>query len=92
MKYFYLFIALFFGLSAGVCDADISGKVQAQVKAPAAEKTADKGLKEIDTGDDSGAPVREDYGVDNTMSQSRPYDANTGLPDVVPSDSDGEIR
>jgi hypothetical protein len=50
--------------------------------------------KEIDTSDSGRQPVNVDYGMDqgSEMPQGQVYDQNTGMPDVVPSDREGEIE
>lgn len=88
MKYACLVVLAALTLCAGACDAKV-------VK----DAAAGEGViieKPIDVGPVKEKPVEEDYGVGSEGEREMPsrenYDPNTGLPNVVPSDSDGEME
>jgi len=51
-------------------------------------------LRHIDTGEEDDQPADMKYGVNNTqmMPSYDSYDENTGLPNVVESDTAGELE
>lgn len=93
MKYAVLMGALAFMLYGGVCEAE-NGKVEnAPVDAEVSEEVEEgTGLRHIDVGDDSDSRVEEPVSQIGVMSPGESYDENTGLPDVVESDSSMEIQ
>ena len=93
MKYLCLVIVLVFGLWVGSCAADDAQKTTA-AKTVVTEENPDSKMKEIDTGNGGGNPIKEGYGVDQqrTMPAGQTYDENTGLPNTVESDKAGELE
>ena len=96
MKYVYLVSALACALCVGICDAD-----EPQKNSPAAQTVvinetpeSQTGVRHIDTGDSSGGGRARDYGAgeNRQMEQWETYDADSGLPDVVPSDASGQLE
>lgn len=59
-----------------------------------AEGSGSETLRHIDTGEEDNRPVDMKYGVSNTemMPSYDSYDENTGLPNVVESDTAGELE
>jgi len=60
----------------------------------AAEGSGSGTFRHIDTGEEDSRPVDMEYGVNNTemMPPYDSYDENTGLPNVVESDTAGELE
>jgi hypothetical protein len=86
---------LFFGLWVGTGNAEDSVQKAAAAQGVGQDAPSNSEMKEIDTGSGSNEAVsEEDYGVDQPglMPEGEVYDENTGMPNVVPSDTEGELE
>ena len=90
MRYLYIVVAVIFMLSAGVAVAEESNKISGAAKQGPVAGSQDK---EIVTDLNDRRADDKEFGENNEreMPQSETYDENTGLPNVVPSDKEGEI-
>ena len=90
MRYLYAVIAIGFIFSTSAMAAEMAQKGVAVAKQDAAVERQDK---EIVTDLNDKRSDDKEYGVDNEreMPQHETYDENTGLPNVVPSDKEGEM-
>ena len=89
MRYFCIVLAVVCMLGAGVAivGAQKSDKASGQGAGIVSQE------KEIVTDNNEKRSDDKEYGENNEreMPQSETYDPNTGLPNVVPSDKEGEI-
>ena len=90
MRDLYIAIAIIFMLSAGIAVAEEGQKTLGAAKQDEGVKGQDK---EIVTDLNDKRSDDKEYGVDSEkeMPRDETYDENTGLPNVVPSDKEGEI-
>ena len=89
MRYLYAVIAIVFIFSVSAMAAETAQKGVA-----AARQGGMAQGKEIETDDNDKKADDKEYDVDNEreMPQHETYDQNTGLPNVVPSDKEGELE
>lgn len=96
MKYAFLIICIII-LMLSITSFCVAEKNQ-KIEKPAAETAIDEGgsakLMHIDTGEDDGQAHETEYGVNKPelMPPDQSYDENTGLPNIVESDAEGEIE
>ena len=90
MRYLYITIAVIFMMSASIAVAEEGQKTGGAAKQDAAVKSQEK---EIVTDLNDKRSDDKEFGENNEreMPQSETYDENTGLPNVVPSDKEGEM-
>ena len=90
MRYLYIVVAVIFMLSGGMAVAEEGQKALGAAKQDEGVKSQEK---EIVTDLNDRRSDNKEYGENNEreMPQSETYDENTGLPNVVPSDKEGEI-
>lgn len=89
MRYLSLVVAAIFVMWAGYCGAQDTKNT-----APVVGEKSDEMAVPADTAEDSDVGEREDSGVgrENLMPPGQTYDENTGMPNTVESDTDGEIE
>ena len=90
MRYFYVIVAVMCMLSVGIvvaANAEGGGKTSGQGAGIVSQE------KEIVTDMNERKSDGKEFGENNEreMPQSQTYDPNTGLPNNVPSDKEGEI-
>jgi hypothetical protein len=94
MRYVYLLVSMAFLASFNIGWAEESAdKKAAAAKTVVVEENPGQDLKQVDVGNNQ--PARpEEYGVDRprVMPSWETNDENTGLPDVVESDKEGELE
>ena len=95
MRYVYFVAAVLFMFCVNAMaseEAVGNGAVQAQAKTQSGQPV--KAPKEIVVNDNGGRADDEEFGVgqESEMPESDTYDENTGLPNVVGSDTMGEIE
>ena len=90
MRYLYIAIAIIFMLSAGIAVAEEGQKTLGAAK-QGEGVTSQK--REIVTDLNDKRSDDKEYGVgsEREMPSDETYDENTGLPNIVPSDKEGEI-
>ena len=90
MRYLYVVMTIVFVFSASAMAAETAQKSDAAAKQGGAVQGHGK---EIETDYNDKKADDKEYGVDNEreMPQHETYDQNTGLPNVVPSDKEGEL-
>lgn len=95
MRYFYMIVVLTCAIFSNMpCDAE-----ETKAKKETAQKTViveegGVGGKHINVGntEDNSGRSESGVGAERPMPTWETYDQNTGLPDVVPSDSYGEYE
>ena len=93
MRYVYIAVAMVFIFSAAVyaVDSDQKNDTSAKQAGSADVKSQEK---EIVVDSNERASNGKEFGVgkENEMPSGETYDQNTGLPNVVESDKEGEIE
>lgn len=86
MKYLIWMLALALTLCVGVCKAEDAKVVSTEGNVVVTEQEIDseEGVKNIDPDEEADRM--------GAMSPGQSYDENTGLPDVVESDSDMDLQ
>ncbi|MFA6142953.1 MAG: hypothetical protein WC738_06660 [Candidatus Omnitrophota bacterium] len=95
MRYLSLAVAAIFMMWVGLCGAEDVKKAAPVAKAASAVKAkSDKGMASAKAAEDTDAEEMESSGVnrENLMPPGQTYDTNTGMPNTVESDTNGEIE
>ncbi len=94
MRYIWLASAVTFALCAGtICDAEEQKAKSGGAQTVVTEESGKPGLKHIDTSVyGNGEKAEEVVDQVGVMPRGKSYDRNTGLPNVVPSDAEGNIE
>jgi hypothetical protein len=95
MRYISFVLAIAILVSAGTCAAQQAGDTKGPaLKEKAVDSNNDGKIDYVDYYNERGQLVRRGYDADGNgvMERYDSYDPETGLPAVVPSDEDYEIR